>query len=94
VRFRHLFVPPVGTPPNLLELVEHLIFRLPMRGLASTFDPSGVDTPTAVNGVESSVISARSGAAPVSAQPNLVCRDALQALAAALWGRPPGWWAR
>lgn len=84
-----LFVLPVGTlPPNPLELVERPAFGLLMRELASKFDNVVVDTPAAVFGADSAVISARCGAALLVARRNASRVGMLQELVAGFEGSP------
>ena len=84
-----LFVLPVGvTPPNPLELVERPAFGLLMSELANKFDHVVVDTPAAMHGADSAVITARCGAGLVVARKNESRVAALQDLVASLEGSP------
>jgi len=82
-----LFLLPVGTtPPNPLELVERPAFGMLMRDLVSKFDYVIVDTPSAVNGADASVIAARCGAALVVARKGTSRVGLLEQLVASFQG--------
>lgn len=84
-----LFVLPVGTtPPNPLELVERPAFGLLMRELASKFDHVIVDTPSATQGADASVVASRCGTALIVARKNASRVAWLQELVASLGGSP------
>lgn len=84
-----LFLLPVGTlPPNPLELLERPAFGLLLRELQSKFDYVVVDTPSAEQGADYAVISARCGAALVLTRQNRSHMQAVQSIADSLSNTP------
>lgn len=84
-----LFVLPAGVvPPNPLELIERPAFGLLMRELISKFDHVVIDTPSADQGSDAAVISARAGAVLVLARKDQSRVAALRGLVHDLSGTP------